>query len=352
MPNSHYGDKDGLKVLSYNAIYSVILSNRNYGKTWTFKKRAFRRALKHGKKTIWIRLFKKEAKECIDTFFSSLDLQAYCGISIYDKDNNPTGNVKQRGKTFYYRTGPKRPWHWFLKVYSLSDVGALRSADDVAVDTIVFDEFTKPPMDYRRFRGNIATAFTDIFISTKREHKVNCILIGNKESVANPIFNYFGVKPLPASFEGIRKFRKGSIVVQQINNKESTKGDYGEKLMNLLKGTAYGNYLYNGEYKGATGLKPRKTPANALIYCQVIINGQPLKISIHNGYFYVNGRIENTKPIYCDVIAHKYKLERQLVKRHKTFFNGLVNAIADNRVYFDGEASHEVFTAFMSWLGI
>ena len=55
----HYGDKDGLRVLSYNAIITAILSNRNYGKTWTFKRRAFRRALKHGKKTIWLRLFKK-----------------------------------------------------------------------------------------------------------------------------------------------------------------------------------------------------------------------------------------------------------------------------------------------------
>ena len=89
---THYGDKDGLRVLSFNAIITAILSNRNYGKTWTFKRRAFRRALKHGKKTIWLRMFKKEVKEALDTFYKSKDLQKYCGLTIYDKDTNKEGS--------------------------------------------------------------------------------------------------------------------------------------------------------------------------------------------------------------------------------------------------------------------
>ena len=55
---------NGLKMLSHNAIYNFVNTNRNFGKTWTFKYRAVKRALKKGKKTIWIRRFKKEAKEC------------------------------------------------------------------------------------------------------------------------------------------------------------------------------------------------------------------------------------------------------------------------------------------------
>ena len=56
---------DGLKILSYNAIINEIDSNRNYGKTWCFLKRAFKRGLKKGKKTLYIRTFKKEIKESI-----------------------------------------------------------------------------------------------------------------------------------------------------------------------------------------------------------------------------------------------------------------------------------------------
>ena len=351
----HYGDQDGLRVLSYNGIITTILSNRNYGKTWTFKKRAFRRALKHGKKTIWLRLFKKETKEAISTFYGSKDLQDYCGISIYDKDTNPNGNLKQNGSVFYYRRkrkGKWTRWNWFLKVFALSDAGAIRSADDVDVDTIVFDEFTKPVQKYRRYIGNIANDFLDILYSAKREHEVRCILIGNKESVNNPIFSYFNIKPLPTSFEGIKTYRHGSFVVQQINNKEETQSEYGQKMHALLNGTAYGNYIYKDAYKNEMSFKARKTPAQAVIYCQLVMQTLPLKISVNNGLFYVNMRIDTTRRVYCDALAHKYKNELLLVRKQKRFFTAFINALADNRVYYDNEQTYEAIQPFMQWLSI
>lgn len=348
----HYGDNDGLKVLSYGAIISAVLSNRNYGKSWTFKKRAFRRAMKHGKKTIWLRMFKEEVKQAIATFYTSKDLQAYCGISVYDKDTNPEGNFKQCGRTFYYRHNKKSKWNWFLKVFALSDAGAVRSADDIDTDTMVFDEFTKLPHIYNRYIGDPVHDFLDIFFSEKREHQIRCILLGNKESISNPFFNYFGIKPLPASYEGIRVFRKGSFVVQQINNIDEAKSDYDNKVSNLLDGTAYGNYIYKSEYKNATGIKTRKTPSNSSLYCQLYVNNQPLKISVLNGYFYINSRIDTNKRVYCDKLPHKFKRELLLVKRQKRFFVAFVNALADNRVYYDKEQNYESILPFLKWLSI
>ena len=352
---THYSDADGLKALSYNGIITAVNTNRNYGKTWTFKKRAFKRALKHGKKTIWLRLFKKEVKEALATFYNSKDLQKYCGLSFYDKDTNKNGNLKQQGNTFYYRkqiNGKWTRWQWFLKCYALSDADAVRSADDVDVDTIVFDEYTKPINKYKRYVGNIANDFIDILFSSKREHKVRCILLGNKESINNPIFTYFNIKPLPASFQGIKTYRHNSFVVQQINNKEETQSNYGIAMQNLLDGTAYGNYIYNDMYKTATAFKQRKTPPQANIYCQLIYNSQPLKISVNNGLFYVNNKIDTSKRIYCDVLPHKYKNELLLVKKQKRFFTAYINALADNRVYYDGALSFEAMQPFLQWLTI
>ena len=74
-----------LDVSSYNAIYTFIISNRNYGKTWGFKRRAWKRAMKHGKKTLWIRRFQKEVKEAVSTFYASKDLLQWIGdIEPYD----------------------------------------------------------------------------------------------------------------------------------------------------------------------------------------------------------------------------------------------------------------------------
>lgn len=348
----HYGDENGLLVLSRNAVFTAVLTNRNFGKTWTFKKRAFRRAMKHGNKTIWLRMFKKEAQECVATFFGSSDLQAYAGIRPYDKEHCPDGNFKQNGSTFYYRNSPRSQWRWFLKVFALSDAGAIRSADDAKVDTIIFDEFTKPTQMYKRYHGNIATDFLDIFFSLKREHEVRCVFLGNKESFSNPIFDYFGIKPLPTSYEGIRAYRKGSFVLQQINNLPNDDSRYGKGVQALLKGTSYGNYIYESEYRNAKPFKNRKTPPNCPVYCQVYINGHSLKISVSNGLFYVNGNIDKGLPIYCDVPPHRWIKERQLVKRQKQYFLSLVNAIADNRIYYDTPANHEAMQSLYQWLGI
>lgn len=353
---THYGDKDGIRVLSYNAIITAILSNRNYGKTWTFKRRAFRRAQKHGKKTIWLRMFKKEVKEALATFYASKDLQAYCGVSIYDKDTNKDGNLKQIGNTFYTRRKRKNGkwgrWFWFLKVFALSDADAIRSADDVDVDTLIFDEFTKTPNKYKRYRGNMVNDFIDILFSSKREHVVRCIIIGNKESFNNPFFTYFNIKPLPTTYEGIRSYRNGAFVIQQINNMEETESEYGKKMQDLLNGTAYGNYIYKNAYKQETGFKSRKTPATATIYCQLLFNSQLFKISVNNGLFYVNNKIDKTKRIYCDVLAHKYKNELLLVKKQKRFFVAFINALADNRVYYDSAITYEGIMPFLQWLSI
>ena len=355
-PNKkHYSDLDGLKALSYNGIITEIISNRNYGKTWTFKKRAFKRAIKHGKKTIWLRMFKKEVKEALNTFYKSKDLCNFCGVSLYDKDTNKDGNLKQIGNTFYYRKRIKNKWsswQWFLKVFSLSDNDAVRSADDVDTDTIIFDEATKTADKLKRYRGNIVNDFIDILFSTKREHKVRCFIIGNKESVNNPFNVYFGIKPLPSTFEGIRTYRNGAFVIQQINNVDEAQNEYDAKLKALLHGTQYGNYIYRSEYKNNNGLKTRRTPKEASIYTQLYFNNCAFKISVLNGFFYVNDKIDNSRRVFCDVMTNKYNKELRLVKRQKNLFIALINAIADNRVYYETVAVMESIQAFYMWLGV
>ena len=345
----HYGDGDGLKVLSYNGIVTYVRTNRNYGKTWTFKRRAVRRNIKHNKKTLWLRVFKKEYKEAKADFFSSADLQKFCGLEPYDKESNK-GNFKQIGDTFYLRHGKK--WHWFLKIKALTDADALRSVDDVNLDTIVLDEGAKEKPQLARFRGDMINNLLDIFFTSKREHQVRIIILGNKENINDNILSYFHIKQLPTTYEGIRTFRKGSFVIQQINNVQPIKNEYDAKVKALLEGTTYGNYIYEQTYKNETKLKTRKTPPNANVYCQIYINNQPIKISVLNGFFYVNNKIDNSKRVFCDTLKNKFSRERVLVKKQKQLFNGLINAVADNRVYYASVKDYGAIQDFYKWLGI
>ena len=54
---------DNRTVRSHNAIYNYIDTERNDGKTWSFKIAGVIRFIKHHKKTIWNRTFVSEKKE-------------------------------------------------------------------------------------------------------------------------------------------------------------------------------------------------------------------------------------------------------------------------------------------------
>lgn len=340
---------NGLRILSYNAIFHEVCSNRNYGKTWTFKKRAFKRGINHHKKTIWVRTFKKEVKECINSMYTSRDLQKFCGIEEYNKETD-TGNFKQIGNTFYCRRGKK--WMWFLKVYGVNDRNALRSVDDVDVDTIVYDECSHTPAQEKRYRGNRVSDFIDLFISAKREHQIKCIFLCNKENVINKFHSYFNIKVPPATWEGIKTYRGGSYVYEQINNLPKQQNEYDSKLKKLLQDTAYGAYLYDSKYKGTTGLKFKRCPSEAELYIQLCLNGASVSVKCFNGIFYVTNKIDVTRAVYSTNLTHKFKREFLLVKKQKQFFNALIMAFADNRVIYSNETAYAVMESFKQWLNL
>ena len=178
---------DAVPAISRNGVFTFIDITRNVGKTWGFKKRQFLRGQKKGKKTLWVRRFDNEANKCAESFFTNRKLASFCGVSLWNKDN-PSGNVKQVGRNFYVRR--KNEWYLFLKIIHLGEVGALRGFDDVDLDTIIFDEYTTTPAKLRQYRGNEVNDFLDIFISVKREHRVRCFFLGNKEVALNPYFAY------------------------------------------------------------------------------------------------------------------------------------------------------------------
>ena len=342
----HY---NGLRVLSYNGIYTMIISNRNYGKTWNFKKRAFKRGLKYGKKTLWLRTFKKEVKEAKSSFYTSADLQKFCGIIPYNPETK-TGNFKQVGNTFYVKRG--KQWVWFLKICALSDANGVRSADDVDTDTIVYDEFTTTARRFKRYNGNLVDDFIDIFFSMKREHEVRCFMLGNKENVLNPFLTYFNVKPLPSTFEGIRQYRQGSLIIEQINNKPAEQTNYDRKLKALLQGTPYGNYIYEDAYKGEKHFKKCRPPADAIEYIQLCIDGFEIKIWTSNGLYYVTSKIDKNRRVFTLEVLHKYNSEFLLIKRQKSNFIAFVNAIADGRVAYENQIVYEAIQPIYKWLSI
>lgn len=342
---------NALRVLSYNAIFNFIVTNRNYGKTWAFKRRAFVRGLKRGKTTLWLRTFKEEVKEAATEFYNSADLQKFCGISVYDKEQNPNGNFKQVGYNFFVKRG--KGWHCFLKLCRVGAANALRSVDNINFDTIVYDEFTTTAEREKRYKGNRVNDFIDLFVSAKRQHIIRCFFLGNKENTINPFLNYFHLKQLPATYEGIRTYKEGSILIQQINNLPPNKTTYDAKLTALFENTLYGAYMYASEYKDARPYKKAKAPSTAELYIQIYVNGFAFKILVDCGFFYINQNIDTSKPVYCiKECPHKYTHEMMLTKSRRIYFKAFTYAIELNRVYYVDTISYTITQPFVDWLGV
>lgn len=340
---------DGMRILSYNAIINEIDSNRNFGKTWCFLKRAFKRGLKKGKKTLYVRTFKKEIKEAVQQLYQQSDLQKFCGIEFYDPKTKK-GNFKKVGRTFYVKRQNK--WMWFMRCYAVSDANAVRSCDDPEMDTIIYEEYRTTAQQEKHFRGNRIDLFIDMFFTAKRNHKVTIILLGNRENAVNPFCTYFGIPQQKNDFEGIKTFKNGSYLICQINNKQQCNNNYDEQVQKLFKGTVYGRYLYENEAKGQSKLHLKKPPAEAFSYVQLHLNGYDIHVKNLGGTFYINDKIDKNKPVYVLERCNKYKIERILLKRYKSLFTSFINAVASNNVFYNSHATYAAIQPFYKWLNI
>lgn len=344
----HYGEKDAIAVLSRDSIINMVNSNRNYGKTWLFKYRAVRRYMKKRKKTLWLRVFKEEAQQCASSFFQSKDLETKCGLKYWDKKTQ-TGNYKISGNTIYLKRG-KYAFEPAIIVGALCEKRRLRGFDDVRIDTIVLDEYQVTPTQLRRYVGNMVEDFMDIFISIKREHQVKVFMLGNKESRNNPFLSYFGINQVSESFEGIRMYKDGTILVQQINNRQK-QSDYESRIEKLFEGTTYGAYLYDGQAKGVGIAKLKKAPPTSFLYAQIEWDGFLFRLYGQDGYYYVMNGVDKTRPIFTNGDSSKWAKGRRLVNRSKSLFKPLVDAIQNGRLYFHTQALYEAVGPFVEWLG-
>lgn len=350
-----------LPILSYNAILNIILGGRNIGKTWAFKRRTYRRALKKGKKTVWVRRTKAEAAECAATFYESKDLQEYCGISLYDKNSNPKGNVRANGRRIFIKRGGR--WVWFVKIIALSEYKTMRSADDIDTDTIIFDEFTTTPEKYAMYRGNEAQDLLDLVISVMRQHEIKVFLLGNKESVSNPILQYFNIPPIPLKWQGIRTFKNGTIALQQINDGvKNNPNTFLDRVNLMLSGTAYGDYMTKATYKNQPKIIIESPPLGAIGWLQLYWRGKHIKIwrsaKLYQGRenaieMYVTGKNDTDCTIYTDGYCKLFKKQIQLQKRrHRNLFRLLEQCVSDNRIAYKTYNDYENILAFYAWLGL
>lgn len=338
-------------ALSYSeAIFYFIDSIRNVGKSWSIARRTWRRAYKKGKKTIIVRLFRKEAEIAASQMYDSADLIQYCtDLQPYDKKTKK-GNFQKRGKTFYIKRNGK--FQWFLKIVSLSEFKNMRSADDVNCDTIIFDEYTTTPRKYRQYHGNIAEDFLDLLVTIARQHYVRAIFCGNKEAVYNPFYAYLHLPPLKDDYEGIRYHKSKSIVRQQFNKPCGKPNRFKTQLAAALKGTPYGEYLFNAKTRTQAAAKYYQAPASAKLYEQFYIQNTPLKVVCTPESFYITCKPDLSQHCYTDRLYPDLKHATIYTSDMRNKYAVLIRAFTKNKVRYESGRAQEAALGLAKMLKI
>ena len=335
---------DNREIKTHNCIYNFIDTERNDGKTWSFKIAGVIRYIKHKKKTVWNRTFVSEKKETKKKFLTrklikKINDELHKGNSVkWSKITVKMEDFKLDGDYLIYL--PYKDW--CFNFTATGQQASIKSVDDPDCDTLVYDEYQTTPERLARYHGNLVQDFNDLFITKKREHILRCYFLGNKEMIASPFKNYFNIPPLPVSFQGIKHYQSNTILVHQKNDppEEMTSNDFDKRVQKMFQGTAYGQYLYAGAVKGIDTNKLSKRPANAVVYCCFDLE-KPVTIYQYDGKMYFDNGLDKKRVIVTRKPSNKYKRVFVLTKADTVRFMPLKKCFKMNNVFYADELAFE-----------
>lgn len=223
------------KMLSYNRLLNFVIGARSTGKSFAMKKYPIDRFINHGEQFIYLRRYKDEIKENIDTYFQ--DIEEFYPEHIF--------SVK--GKKLYCNGS--------LMGYAipLSSWQSKKSASYHHVTTIVYDEFIREK-DNSGYIPNEPKALLN-FVHTVRRQRPNfrCICLSNAVSVVNPYFLFFNLKlrkdPETNDYYRYNTFKHNKQILVEIPpSKEFMEALQNDPFYELTQGTEYHEMAFNNEF--------------------------------------------------------------------------------------------------------
>lgn len=194
------------KVMSYNAVISLISGARSIGKTYGAKELCIAKALRsfeRGDKIdmfVYLRRYKNEIQASRMTFFADIeDIFPMYDFRIFES----------RGQfaPIDTRDEKKRKWHDMVWFVPLSTAQSLKGVSYHTTKTIIFDEFIleKGSVHYIRDEAN---AFLNFFSTVNRKsNRVRVIMLSNAVSIDNPYFITWKIRP-----DQVNEFTKYGVV--------------------------------------------------------------------------------------------------------------------------------------------
>lgn len=230
---------DANYILSKNAIFNIVLSDRSDGKTFNSKAMALEDYEKDKSITIYMRRYKSEiTPKLYESFFNEvLDVEKYSRFNEWEFKGSKNGIQVRKSK--------EEEWDWIVYLIPLTMTGKLKSqiADIKRIKKIVFDEYM--PLDGKFIKDEISLIL-EFYKTVDRDRETTQMLIlGNKISPFNPLFDYFDIN-LRIENDKVRMYKNDTLAVQIYSNKEHRLARKKGKFRTLVSDTPYEEYDCGG----------------------------------------------------------------------------------------------------------
>ena len=326
------------RALSYNALFTFILTTRGLGKTYGAKLKVINKFLKKGEQFIYVRRYKDELST-ISTFFND----------IVNNGEFPDHKFKVVGKTFYCDDK--------IMGYAipLSISQRLKSTSYPEVTTIIFDEFIINKGNILYLRDEVIT-FLEFFETVARKrNNVRAIFLANNVSLINPYFQYFNC--IPKNGNRFTLAQDGEILVEVFKDEVFNQEKYKTKFGKLIKNTTYGNYaIENESLLDDSTFIDKVRPKDSQFCFSVKYKGIELGywISFDDETFYICRDIQENSRYRFSITKDDHDLNYTMLGKLSEFslFKEYVKYFKYSRVKFKDQECKQVCFETMKYLGI
>jgi len=229
------------KISSFNAMFNFLVGQRGVGKTYGWKKKVIRAAIRKGEQFMYVRRYKDELKISKDSFFDDLVVKG----EFPDWDFRTYGAFAQMAPAST-RDDKKRPWKTIGHFIALSTAASIKSVAYPLVTNIGYDEFIIEKGNVQ-YIPNEVRAFLNLYSTVDRnQDKTKVFFMANSVMITNPYFLYWDIKP-----DESREFtvlKDGYMVIHFVEAKEFTDQVYETKFGKFIEGSEFGDFAVGNQF--------------------------------------------------------------------------------------------------------
>lgn len=319
------------EILTYNAIFNVVIGGRGTGKTFGSLEHCTKRKIKRNRGYIYLRRY--------ETDLAKKD-RLLTGIA----PKFPRNEFRVEGQKLLTRDVKNEGGKWDVMGYcmALSTATSDKSIPFDDIDYVIFDEFLIARGMQRYMRGEVES-FIDFYNTVDRMNdRVRVFFLANSIALANPYFSYFGINARKG--QPIRLYKDGYIALQILGSKKFQTKATATRFGQMIQGTPYYDYAIGNEFRdtGNDFIAPKPDGARPLF--AVTFDGSTLTVYAHyaSGIYHVSSKQCKGVETYA-LTRSDFTVNTLMLDNSKRLLSGVSKMLSAGNVTFDKTTTRELW---------